>query len=61
MYTHLRSVNASLNSWEEIKRYRFVLEPISVETGELTPTMKLKRHVLLQTYRDLIAEMYEES
>lgn len=56
----LESINSRLNHWEQIKDYRFVSEPVSTETGELTPTMKLRRHVIDQKYKDLIDGIYNE-
>jgi long-chain acyl-CoA synthetase len=38
--------------------FRLVPDTWSVESGELTPTMKLKRRVILEKYADLIEEIY---
>jgi long-chain acyl-CoA synthetase len=51
--------NRELNHTEQIKKFRLVPEKWSVESGELTPTMKLKRGVLYKKYEALIEEMYE--
>jgi len=51
-------VNASLNRWERIRDYRFIATPISIQTEELTPTMKVRRHVINARYGALIDEMY---
>ncbi|MFA4967978.1 MAG: long-chain fatty acid--CoA ligase, partial [Candidatus Margulisiibacteriota bacterium] len=56
----IESINKKLNDWEQIKEYRFVQKPISVESGELTPTMKIKRHVIMERYKNLIKEIYGE-
>jgi long-chain acyl-CoA synthetase len=44
----------------QVKYFRILPEPFTIESGELTPTMKLKRGVVAARYRDLIEEMYEE-
>lgn len=60
MNSLLKTVNAHLEHWEQVREYRFILEPPSVQTGVLTPTMKLKRHVVLEKYKDVIESLYEE-
>lgn len=56
----LASVNANLNQWEQIQDYRIVPYHLSVETGELTPSMKIKREVIENKFKDLIDSMYEK-
>ena len=53
------SVNAELSAWEKIQKYKFVKHPITIETGELTPTMKLRRHVIEEKFKDKIDEIYQ--
>ena len=45
---------------EQIKRWRLLHEPFSIEGGELTPTMKVKRAVVTDRNADLVEEMYAE-
>ncbi|MGA2635838.1 MAG: long-chain fatty acid--CoA ligase [Terracidiphilus sp.] len=56
----VREVNAGLANFETLKRFRVVAEEWSIETGELTPSMKLKRRVITAQYEDVIAEMYAD-
>jgi len=51
-------VNARLNRWETIKDFRILERDLSVEAGELTPSMKVKRKVVETTYRPLLDAMY---
>ncbi|HEY4831686.1 MAG TPA: long-chain fatty acid--CoA ligase, partial [Waddliaceae bacterium] len=60
MDTLLKQVNSKLNNWERLQQYRFILEPLSIDKGELTPTMKIKREVVMQKYHDLIEIVYTE-
>lgn len=46
---------------EQIKHWRLLHEPFTVEGGELTPTMKVKRAFVIDRHLDLIEEMYAES
>ena len=54
------SVNQHLNHWEQVRTYRFVDQVPSIEGEELTPTMKLRRHIIEAKYGDIIESMYEE-
>lgn len=54
----LEDINAHLSHWEGIRDYRFVTTPPAIETGELTPTMKLRREFVMNKYRDVIESMY---
>ena len=56
----VKKVNAGLEHHETLKRVLVVPEEWSVETGELTPSMKLKRRIILEKYKDEIAAMYRE-
>lgn len=46
--------------YEQIKCFTLLPEPFSMEKGELTNTLKLKRSVVSQNYREVIEKMYEE-
>ncbi len=54
----VREVNKTLGEHEQIKRFRLVTEEWTPLTGELSPTLKLKRNYLAKEYKDLIAEIY---
>jgi long-chain acyl-CoA synthetase len=56
----VREVNASLANFETLKRFHVVADEWSQETGELTPSMKLKRRVITERYAARIAELYED-
>jgi len=51
-------VNQRLAPFEQIRRYRVLKRDFSLEQGELTATLKLRRSRLLELYRDTIAELY---
>ncbi|SFO29643.1 long-chain acyl-CoA synthetase [Algoriphagus ornithinivorans] len=53
------SLNKYFGKWEQIKRFRLLPEAWGVESGELTPTMKLKRKVIHQKYADEIEAIYQ--
>jgi len=41
-----------------VKRFTLLDHPFTQDSGEMTPTMKLKRKVIAEKYRDLIDAMY---
>ena len=46
--------------YEQVKRITLLSEPFSMERGELTNTLKVKRPVVYQNYKEEIEKMYEE-
>ena len=56
----VHDVNAELANFETIKRFRLVAEEWSQESGELTPSMKLKRRVITERYAAAVGELYAD-
>lgn len=52
-------VNRKLNHWERIKKWTLIGDELSVESGLLTPTLKIRRKAAESKYADLIEEMYK--
>ncbi len=51
-------INKTLGQHEEIKRFRLVCEEWTPQTGELSPTLKLKRNYVAKKYQHIIDEIY---
>jgi long-chain acyl-CoA synthetase len=47
--------------WEKIKKFKLLATAWTIESGELTPTMKLKRRIVHTKFQDDIKEIYAES
>lgn len=56
----LDEVNQHLDHWEQVRKYRWITKPLSIESGDLTPTMKIRREVVHKKFHDLIEAMYAE-
>jgi long-chain acyl-CoA synthetase len=56
----VREVNGSLANFETLKRFRVVAEEWTQESGELTPSMKLKRRVITVQYAAVIDAIYAD-
>jgi long-chain acyl-CoA synthetase len=56
--TLVDDVNAGLAPYETIKRFELLDRDLSAEAGELTPTLKVRRRIVTQTFADLIEGMY---
>jgi len=52
--------NKQLASFESVKKVRIVPKDFSIQAGELTPTLKIKRNVVTEKYAGLLEEMYGE-
>jgi long-chain acyl-CoA synthetase len=55
---YVDKVNSELASFETIKYFRILPHDFSVESGELTPTLKIKRQVINKKYQEIIDSMY---
>jgi long-chain acyl-CoA synthetase len=51
-------VNGSLGSWEQIKKFALVEKDFTIEGGELTPTLKVKRNVVAQKHEKEVDALY---
>ncbi|HEY8769137.1 MAG TPA: long-chain fatty acid--CoA ligase [Thermoleophilaceae bacterium] len=54
----LDEVNSHVGPVEQVKRFKILPEDLSQETGELTPTLKVKRNIVLDKFGDLIDSIY---
>jgi long-chain acyl-CoA synthetase len=55
---YIDELNARLNRWETIKKFVILPRDLSVEEGDLTPSMKLKRKVVAGKYKDELDALY---
>lgn len=53
------SLNLQLNRWEQIKKFTIIERELTVEEGDLTPSMKLRRKVVVDTFSDSLMRLYE--
>lgn len=51
-------VNKQLASFEQIRKFKVLERDFSIENGELTPTMKIRRNRVLENYREVVSELY---
>ncbi len=54
----IQAANKELEEYETIKKYTILTKRFTVNDGEMTPTLKVKRKVVLDKYADLIDKMY---
>ncbi|MEI6621655.1 MAG: long-chain fatty acid--CoA ligase, partial [Actinomycetes bacterium] len=52
------ALNAKLNRWETIKKFVILDHDLTIDDGELTPSLKVKRKVVEDRYRDLLDALY---
>ena len=55
---YIDQLNAGLNRWETIKRFRILERDLTVVDGELTPSLKLRRRIVVERYTDAIETLY---
>jgi long-chain acyl-CoA synthetase len=57
----VNELNQRFGNWEQIKRFELTPEIWSIDGGHLTPTLKLKRKIILEIYKDLYKKIYGHS
>ena len=55
---YVDELNAKLNRWEQVKKFHILDHDLSVEDGDLTPSMKLKRKTVVSKYKDDLDKFY---
>ncbi len=56
----VEKVNADLPHWEQVKKFALLEEQFTIEKGEITPTLKMKRNVIRENYKEQITGIYRE-
>ncbi len=55
---YIDTLNEQLNRWEQIKRFALLDRELSVAAGDLTPSLKAKRNVIVKNFADAITDLY---
>ncbi|MGD9516547.1 long-chain fatty acid--CoA ligase [Mycolicibacterium austroafricanum] len=55
---YVDELNEQLNRWEQVKRFALLDRELSIAAGDLTPSLKAKRNVIVKNFADTIAELY---
>ena len=55
---YIEELNGKLNRWETIKKFAILPRDLSIEHGEITPSMKIKRRSVETNFADQIEKMY---
>jgi long-chain acyl-CoA synthetase len=55
---YIEQLNAKLNRWETIKRWEILGDDLTIESGELTPSLKVKRNVVEANNKELLNSFY---
>lgn len=61
MWERIETLQQQLAHYEQVKRFTLIAHHFSMENGELTNTLKLKRRVINENYKEEIDKMYEEN
>jgi long-chain acyl-CoA synthetase len=56
----ISKLNINLSQWEKVKKFKLVVDEWTHQTGELSPSLKLKRKVIFNKYKTLIEKMHEK-
>nr|WP_315223931.1 long-chain fatty acid--CoA ligase [uncultured Flavobacterium sp.] len=59
--SEVETINEKFGNWEKIKRFELTPDVWSIDGGQLTPTLKLKRKIIKEIYKDLYAKIYDHN
>jgi len=54
----VHSIQADLANYERVIRFKLLPEPFSIQNGMLTNTLKVRRNMLIEQFKDEIDKMY---
>ncbi|MBN1463321.1 MAG: long-chain fatty acid--CoA ligase [Paludibacteraceae bacterium] len=54
----LKKYNHNFGDWEQVKKFKLIADEWSQQTGILTPTLKLKRNLIQEMYKDVIEQLF---
>ncbi|TPG32917.1 AMP-dependent synthetase/ligase [Flavobacterium pectinovorum] len=57
----VEGINEKFGHWEKIKRFELTPDVWSIDGGQLTPTLKLKRKIIKEIYKDLYVKIYGQN
>ena len=55
----INTLNINFGNWEKIKKFVLIPYEFTIEGGELTPTLKMKRKIITEKYKNQIDELYQ--
>lgn len=55
---YVEQLNKHLNRWEQVKKFSIIDRELTVEAGDLTPSLKLKRKSVVDNFHGSIDELY---
>ena len=56
--SYIENLNKSLSIVEKVKKFKLIKEEFTIENGMLTPTLKLKRKIILENYKEELEKLY---
>jgi long-chain acyl-CoA synthetase len=56
---YVTTLNEQLNRWELIRNFAVLDRELSIEAGDLTPSLKAKRNVILKRFADVVEQLYK--
>ncbi|MBK7943826.1 MAG: AMP-binding protein [Flavobacteriales bacterium] len=60
LFKEVEAANADMGNWERVKKIHLLPKEMSIDGGELTPSLKLRRKVILAKYTDAVERIYAD-
>lgn len=60
IHQEVESFNTLYGNWEKIKKFELLPHEFTIEGNELTPTLKFKRKIIMEKYKDIVSQIYRD-
>jgi len=60
IFRHIKKINRKLNHWEKVRKFYLISATLTIEDGDLTPSMKLARQRVETRFKDVIDNLYAD-
>ena len=58
---YIKQINTQLDHWEKVRNFKIIKRILTIEAGDITPSMKIRRYVIENKYKKEIQGLYDKA